>query len=287
MAAGRNLASDISGYVQTIYEDAWFVARDNNIMSRLVTNFTDSNQYSQTRTSSNYGSVTFATIGEDDDLSSQTFTPTTDQTLTPYEYGAQFFLTDARITDDPFGARNDAARELGLGIAKKMNNHLLGDFTSLTGGTVGGAGSTITWSYLAAAYSQLKNTKAPPPYYCVLHVYQYHRLASAASIANTTVGNAPEFTDEVTRQWYVGRVFGNLDLFVTTDITVDASDDAYGAMYSPSALALDMRRAPRMEVERDASRRGWELNLTSVYAHGVWRPAFGIQLHFDAAAPTS
>jgi hypothetical protein len=42
-----------------------------------------------------------------------------------------------------------------------------------------------------------------------------------------------------------------------------------------------------MEAERDASRRGWELNMTAVYAHGVWRPEWGVCMTFDAAAPTS
>ena len=34
----------------------------------------------------------------------------------------------------------------------------------------------------------------------------------------------------------------------------------------------------------NASRRGTEINLSAVYAYGVWRPAFGIQGTFDATA---
>jgi len=48
-----------------------------------------------------------------------------------------------------------------------------------------------------------------------------------------------------------------------------------------------MRRALRLEDERDASRRGIELNMTAVYAYGVWRPAMGITGLFDASTPTS
>ena len=61
-----------------------------------------------------------------------------------------------------------------------------------------------------------------------------------------------------------------------TDIGNDVDD----------ALALDMRRAPRLEPERDASRRGYELNLSAVYAHGVWRPKFGVCGIFTNAAVT-
>jgi len=283
--AALNPSTDISTYIQTIYEDALFIARDQAIMPRLVTTYSDTTGLAD-RSLSQYTNATIATIGETDDLQSQAFTPSVLNTLTPAEYGAQFFLTDSRVESDPFGVRNDAAIELGAAMAANINTNILGDFSSLTGGTVGAAGTTITWGHFFAALSQLRNQKAPPPYRCVLHIYQWHRLAKAASIATTTAANAPEFQDEVTRQWWVQRV-GPVDVFVTADITVDASDDANGAMFSPMALALDNRRAPRLEPERDASRRGWELNLSSVYAHGVWRSAFGICMTFDAAAPTS
>ena len=52
------------------------------------------------------------------------------------------------------------------------------------------------------------------------------------------------------------------------------------------ALALDVRRAPRVERQRDASRRAEELNLSAVYAHGVWRPKFGVKIISDASIPT-
>jgi len=280
-----NPSTDISTYIQTIYDDAWFIARDNAIMPRLVTTFNDATG-SRDRSSSRYSSATITSIGETDDLQSQAFTPSVIATLTPAEKGAQFFLPDLRVESDPMGVRNDAALELGYAIAGKINTDVLSNFSSLTAGTIGAAGTTITWGHFFAALSKLRNAKAPMPYRCVLHVYQWHRLAAAASIATTTQANAPAFQDEVTRQWFVGRA-GNVDIFITSDITVDASDDANAAMFSPLALALDTRRAPRLEPERDASRRGWELNMTAVYAHGVWRPEWGVCMTFDAAAPTS
>ena len=281
-----NPSSDISTYIQTIYEDAMFVARENNMASRLVTVFTDTNDEAKSRSSSEYGQATINTIGETDDLTGQSFTPSVLQTLTPAEAGGQFFLTDTRVSADPFGVRNDAAMELGLATAKKINTDVLGDLASLTGGTVGAAGTTITWGHFFAAHAQLVNTKAPPPYRCILHTYQWAQLAKAASIAASTQPAPVGVVDDVMRRWFVGSV-ADTDIFITSDITVDATDDANGGMFSPIAMALDMRRAPRLEPERDASRRGWELNFTTVYAHGVWRPAFGILMTFDAAKPTS
>lgn len=282
-----NTQSDISGYMQTIYEDAMFVARENSFMLGLVTVFDDVTDEAQTRTRSEYGQTTISAIGETDDLSSQAFTPATAQVLTPGEVGAQIFITDKRRSADPFGAQEDAAMELGMATAKKVNSDLLGDLASLTGGTVGSAGTTITWGHFFAAFSQAEvATKATvDSYACVLHTYQWHQLAKVAA-PGATVTNAPQFQDEIMQRWYVGTV-GKVDIYATTDLTIDGSGDASGAMFPRVAVAYDGRRAPRLEPERDASRRGWELNMTHVYAHGVWRPAFGIVMTFDAATPTS
>lgn len=281
-----NPSTDISGYIQTIYEDAMFIARERSFMPALVTTFSDTTDEAVPRQRSDWSSATITSIGETDDLQSQAFTPTAGSTLTPAEAGGQFFLPDKRVSTDPFGVRNAAAMELGMAVASKINTDLLGDIASLTGGTVGAAGTTITWGHFFAALSQLENaTKKAGPYVCVMHTYQWHQLAKSAAVA-ATVTNAPNFQDEVMRRWYIGTV-GPVDIYTTTDLTIDTSTDAKGGMWQRSALAFDGRRAPRLEPERDASRRGWELNMTTAYAHGVWRPTWGILMHFDCATPSS
>jgi len=67
---------------------------------------------------------------------------------------------------------------------------------------------------------------------------------------------------------------------------VDASDDAIGAAFNIQALALDPRKAPTLEPERDASLRAWELNISAGYAYGVRRNAFGVKITHDALEPT-
>lgn len=276
-----NTYSNISAFVTTIYEDALFVARDTNLLATLVTVFND-RQGLAARTNSEYGTATVRNIGETDDLSSQAFTPAALASLTPGEVGAQFFITDSRVESDPFGVRTDASTELGNSMAQKMETDLLSSFTSLTGGTVGAAGTTIHWGHINAAMTRLRKQNAPMPYVCVLHPNVWHPLGKAASIAGGTQANAPEFQDEVQRRFWVQRTLG-VDFYISANVAVDSSDDAVGAMFSRQALALDMRRAPRLEPERDASRRGYELNLSAVYGYGVWRPRFGVQLKFDAS----
>jgi hypothetical protein len=207
-------------------------------------------------------------------------------TLTPGEHGGQYFLSDLRVESDPFGVRQDAAQELGVAMAQKIELDLLGNFSSLTGGTVGAAGTVVTWGHFYAMIAQLRAQNAPGPYNFVCRPEQWHQLGKAASVAGTYTNAADSLKEDVNRQYYIGTASG-VNIFVSANIPVISGDDAYCAMFAPQALALDIRRAPRLEPERDASRRGWELNMSAVYAHGVWRPKFGVKGLFDASVPTS
>jgi hypothetical protein len=279
-----NTYADISAFVNTIFDDALFAARESGLMINLVSGF--SGQGMAARKSQEYNKGTAKSVVESDDLTSDAFTPAALGTLTPAEVGLQFFLSDQRVESDPFAVRNDAAIELGGAISDKVETDLLGNFSSLTGGTIGASGTTITWGHIFAAKAVLKAQKAPGPYFCVLHDYQWEVLAKAASIATaTTPVAAPGLTEEISRNFFVQRV-ADLSIFTSSNIALSGTD-AYGAVFSRPAMALDIRRAPRLEPERDASRRGWELNMSAVYAHGVWRPKFGVQLLFACATPTS
>lgn len=289
MTAGTVGASGVaqmnSRWLTQLYEDAMFVARERNIMTQLVRTF-DDRTGDESRASSEYNSIAAVTIGETEDFASPTaFDKLALANLTPGEIIAQVLLYDRRMESDPQNARNDAAIELGNAIADKIETDMLGDFSSLTGGTIGAAGSACSWSYFMAARARLRAAKVPGPYNCVLHEYHWHQLAKVALPSSASVQNVSDrFRDSVLADYYVATV-ANVNVFVTANISIDGSADAYGAMFNPQALAFDSRRAPRLEPERDASARAWELNITAKYAHGVWRPLWGVQMLFDATAP--
>jgi hypothetical protein len=179
MALGINTYSDISAYVNTIFEDAMFIARDNSLMQPLIRTFNDT-QGMAARKNSQYGTASITQVAETDDLVSQTFNPSVIATLTPAEYAGQFFITDLRMESDPFGARDDAAVELGVAMAQSIENNLISTFTSLTGGTIGSGGSALTWGYFTAALTTLRMQNAPLPYSCVLSPLMRPVVAVAA-----------------------------------------------------------------------------------------------------------
>lgn|SRR5574341_33454 len=280
MPVAYNTEANIADFVNTVWADAMLVARDNNVMRPLVTNFGDL-QGLAVRKNAEYGTATFNQIAETDDLSSQAITPSVKQTLTPYEYGAQAFITDSRLETDIYAARSDIAQELGAAYGQKLDTFLVGLFSSLTGGTVGAAGSNLTWANFLAAITKMRRALAPRPWAAVLTPEQWHCLGTAVA-PGVTVTNAPSFQDEFLRQFYVNTIAG-VDIFLSANIGTGTS--VYGGMFSRNALALDMRRPFRMEPERDASRRGVELNVSSIYAYGVWRPQYGVAINTAGTTP--
>lgn len=282
-----NLWSDVSSISNSIREDAIFVVREVAQMQNLVTVFRDASG-GNPRIGYAYNKGTAIAIAETDDLTSKAFTPSADQTLTPAEIGLQFFVTDLRAeSDSPDNIIADAARELGFAANDKIESDLVTDLASLTGGTVGAAGTAITWGYLAAGIAQARNANKSNsiPLAAVVHGYQWAVLAKAASVAGSTLSQAPQFTEEMTRSGFVASFMGVSIYQVFA--SPDSSDDFKGGVFPRDAVALDWRRAIKVEGERDASRRGTEFNMSAVYAHGVWRPAKGVILYFDATAPTS
>jgi hypothetical protein len=285
--AQLNTWSDISAIANAVQADAYLVIRETAIMRNLVTVFNDLSG-GNLRKSYEYNSVTAAAINEADDLNSSAFTPSAGQTLTPAEIGAQFFITDLRRDSESMESiLTDASRELGFAGADKINNDIAGDMASLTGGAIGTSGSAITWGYVAAAIAQARNASKSiaVPLNCVIHGYQAAVLAKSASIAGATV--ASSVVDGVTKTGLT-QAFTFLGVPIyQVFVAPDGSNDFTGGVFPKEALAFDVRRDVRVEAERDASRRGLELNMSAVYAHGVWRPALGVKMIFAATAPTS
>src|SRR5689334_19767140 len=143
--AGESTYSSISGLVQNIVDGANLAASENSVMVNLVRVFTDSNTLAP-RVFSSYTGGTIVSLAEISDLSSQTFTPAAAGTVTPAIWAQQYFLTDARIKSDPFGVQTDATQDLGRVFGVKADTALVALFSSLTGGTVGTAGGTLTWA---------------------------------------------------------------------------------------------------------------------------------------------
>lgn len=282
--ADLNIWSDVSAIAQRVEEDAYFIVREAGTMLKVVKQFNDASGMNLRR-GYKYNAGTAQSVTDADDLTSHAFTPSPDQTLTPAEIGLQFFISDARAESElPENILNDAAMELGMAALDKIETDLYGDMASLTGGSISAPGSTDTWSYEAAAIAiaRVANKSAIKPLVRVLHEYQWAALAKSASIAGASVAPAPGFQEQITSKGYVAEFMG-----VPYFQSFQTAGTAWtGGVFPMEAIAIDWRRPIRVRAERDESRRGIELNMSAIYAHGVWRPDLGVYVTLDASAPS-
>jgi hypothetical protein len=272
--ANESTYGTISAVINSIWEVAFMTEREMSVVRPLVTNFTDQGGNAP-RKWTDYTGGTVQTLTESADMSAQAFKHDVAGTLTPAIYGASYFLTDIRIASDWANARADAGADLGQILAEKNDKDLCGLFADFTGGTVGSAGGTLTWANIMLGMAKLRANKVPAPYSCVLRPEHWYYLTSATSVPDLI--QSPNLMNAITGQYYVGS-FGPLNFFIDSNIT--AGTAAVGGMFGRKALAFDLRRAIRIEPQRDASRGGggWELNATQIYATGVYRPNHGVQV---------
>lgn len=286
--ANETRVTGISEFVPTIWEGALMHIRHNTVMPRLVRTFMNQRGFAS-RAVTEYAEGSVSTgLGELEDLSPQVLTRSLLAQLTPQESGAQYIITDRRIETDSESVLADAIGAIGYSMGKSLEQTLLGHFTGLTGGSVGTANAALTWANIYEGRARLAAAGVPAPYNVVLHEYQWYDLSSVAGLPSlnfTTTGAAAplKIRDELVNRYYVGSI-GDLNFYVTSLLTIDANDDATGAIFNSNALALDMRRGLRVELERDASLRSTEVNATMVYASGLWRPSWGVKLISDASA---
>jgi hypothetical protein len=278
--------SDLSNLFNTIYERALFVAREQNLMAGLVDNRAATgwmNRVVPTRPA-----ITAVSVSESQDFSSPTtFGRSTAATLTPGEIIAQVVLTDRDMETDPDSAMNDAVVEMGGAIATKIDTDLVGLFTSFTTDKGDGAGNSATFENFAAGCAVVRYNKATQfgPINAVLHPYHWHDLWLELGKPAATLAALGDVTTQALRDYYVGTLLGGVRIFTSSNITVDTGIDAISGIFTQPAIMLDTRRQMRMEQERDASARAWELNVTAGYAYGIVRSTFGVKFTADAAEP--
>ena len=273
--------SSLGGLFASIYEDALFTVRETALMPRLVTNYSATGW--MTREVTKHADYpTAQSVDEDQDYANAV-----ENALTPGEIMAQQILTDRVIDTDPSGARADCASWLGQSITNKIEADLLGQFSSLTYGT-GVANTALTIDYCAQAVSILRTVSKGQggPIYGVLQPYQWLDIWYELGTPAATMAFLGDVANEAMRQQFVINWLG-APWFQNASISISTDDDSYGAVFTKECFALDTRKPPMLEWERDASARAWEANFSAGFAYGIRRAEMGVYLLSDATTPAN
>lgn len=277
MATGITLYSDISGFVNNILEGSLLSLREGNVLAPTVSFFTADGM--APRKVYNWTTANFRAAGDGEDVTPTRFTKSLLNTLQPTRFADQYLLSDQEVASDWDNVRAAASEEMGGAVAEAVDSDIAGLFASLTGGTVGSAGGTLSWANILAAKAILRQAKVPMPYYCAVgEGHWYHLVANSGTAIANSFTRSLEFNTRLVDNYYLNTAIGGVVFVTSPNVSGAAGTAAYGAMYSPLAMALDVRRPYNIRPQRDESREAWELNYSMWYDAGVWAPLRGVQL---------
>lgn len=270
-------SSTLDDLFANIIAQARFTAEEESLMLGLVTQYDIGGEAGKTIQVPKYPAVTAADLTEGTDMSSSTVS-TSSVSITVGEVGAQVVLTDLAA----MGAGNPAEElgtVLGNAIATKMDSDLIALFDGFST-SFGAAAQEITVADLFKAAATLRNNKAQGDIFAVVNPFQAYQLK--ANLTNTFANpNAGDAQNTAMVNAYVGTIAG-IDIYESSNVTVDGSGDAKGAVFSREALAIAMKRDFQIEAQRDASLRAFELNATAIYGVGELDDSYGCEMLFDA-----
>ena len=277
--ANETTSSTISELYTEIVAEALFVASEQSIMRNLVRNYTIAGGGKSVEVPI-YANVSASAVNEATDLSNTAVNPTS-VTITASEVGIMTTLTDLARNSASRNVAGDIGRLFGEAIARKIDADLSALFTGFSTERAGGAGNELTVADVFEAVADLRTANAPAPYYGVFHPKQIFNVKK--SLTNTFVGRDTELSNEAMRTGFVGTIAG-VQIFESSNISVDGSDDSIGGVFSQDALALAMMQDLKIESQRDASLRADEIVATAVYGVGEIHDTYGVKLTADSVA---
>ena len=277
--ANETTSSTISELYTEIVAEALFVASEQSIMRNLVRNYTIAGGGKSVEVPI-YANVSASAVNEATDLSNTAVNPTS-VTITASEVGIMTTLTDLARNSASRNVAGDIGRLFGEAIARKIDADLSALFTGFSTERAGGAGNELTVADVFEAVADLRTANAPAPYYGVFHPKQIFNVKK--SLTNTFVGRDTDLSNEAMRTGFVGTIAG-VQIFESSNISVDGSDDSIGGVFSQDALALAMMQDLKIESQRDASLRADEIVATAVYGVSEIHDSYGVKLTADTLA---
>jgi N4-gp56 family major capsid protein len=277
--ANETTSSTVSELYTEIVAEALFVASEQSIMRNLVRNYTIAGGGKSVEVPI-YANVSAAAVNEATDLSNTAINPTS-VTITASEVGIMTTLTDLARNSASRNVAADIGRLFGEAIARKIDADLSALFSGFSTEKGPGAGSEIVVQDLFEAAAELRTNNAPGPYYGVFHPKQIFNVKK--TLTNTFVGRDTELSNEAMRTGFVGNIAG-VQIFESSNISVDGSDDSIGGVFSQDALALAMMQDLKIESQRDASLRADELVATAVFGVSEIHDSYGVKLTADSLA---
>jgi N4-gp56 family major capsid protein len=273
----------LNDLLPSIVAEALFVASEKSIMRGLVRNYTLNAGQGKTVTVPIYPTQTAANLTEGT-APSFTAVSTNGASLAVYEVGLTAQISDLAIMASTTNVISDIGRLFGEAIARKMDVDLMTLFNTFSG-TVGNVSTTATPALLFKAIAKLRANGYDTSNDCAIVLHPAVAYDIASTLTSTFAAPASQVGNDALRNGFLGTLGGvpvyQSSLVPQSTLDSSASGDYGCGVFHKDALGLAMMQDIRIESQREATKRGFDLVGSAIYGVGELYDGAGILATFD------
>ena len=271
----------LNDLLPAITAEALFVASEKSIMRGLVRNYTLSPGNGKTVTVPIYPKQTAASLTEAV-ASNQVAVSTSGATLTVAEVGLYATVSDLAMMASASNVVSDLGRLFGEAIARKMDTDLLSNIANFNSG-VGGAAVTATPALIFQAIAKLRAAGYDTSNDCAIVLHPNVAYDVASVLTSTFAAPASMIGNSALENGFMGML-GGVPVYQSSLVNVAAATagDYNCAVIHKDALGLAMMQDVKIETQRQAAARAFDIVGSAIYGHGILYNAAGQYAQFDS-----
>lgn len=271
----------LNDLLPSIVAEALFVASEKSIMRGLVRNYTLAPGNGKTVTVPIYPKVSAAGLTEATAPSSTTIS-TDGATLTVSEVGLLATISDLAILSSASNVVSDIGRLMGEAIARKMDTDLLSNVKNFAT-TVGGASTAATPALIFQAIAKLRSQGYDTSNDCAIVLHPNVAYDVASTLTSTFAAPASAIGNSALENGFMGML-GGVPVYQSSLVeTITTAGDYACAVFHKDALGLAMMQDIKIETQRQAGVRGFDIVGSAIYGHGELYDLAGVYALFDSS----
>ena len=276
----------LNDLLPAITAEALFVASEKSLMKGLVKNYTIPAGQGKTITVPIYPNQTAAAMTEAT-APTATAISTDGVTLTVSEVGLRATVSDLSIMASASNVVADIGKLFGEAIARKMDTDMMASFNTFSG-VVGGVGEglsgTATAAKLFEAIAKLRSNGYDTSNDCAIVLHPNIAFDVASTLTSTFAAPAGQVGNSALANGLMGTL-GGVPVYQSSLVNLADGSTAgdYGCgIFHRDSIALATMQDIKIESQREATLRGFDIVGSAIYATGELYDGAGIRGSFDS-----
>lgn len=271
----------LNDLLPSIVAEALFQASEKSIMRGLVRNYTLNAGQGKTVTVPIFPKVTAGTLTEAV-APAATAISTNSAILTVSEVGIRATVSDLALTASSSNVIADIGRLFGEAIARKMDTDLLSNVANLNAG-VGGGAVLATPELIFQAIAKLRSAGYDTAQDCAIVLHPNVAFDVASVLTSTFAAPASAVGNTALEMGFMGML-GGVPVYQSSLVNDTGTAGDYNCVvFHRDAFGLAMMQDVRIESQREATLRGFDIVGSAIYGHGITNNEAGIYAQFDSS----